>query len=574
MRSPYSRQIFDCSTARPFSLKNVTEWTVILYGWDRIVCPCNHCVIPCYSVVATCCNKVRPSTSCCVPAFLPCSLTSVTHLFSHIEMQETSEKSKKRKEAAGNKPGKMSRRRRSESEEDDEAGPSTQPTGSKSSRLQLPSDGSLIPVTCGDKKGGLHKGKLAMGEQCIVAEGRPFTVHEFEIFGGREKSKKWKTSIFYRDRVPLKDLIEDGLLECPPPRSWQSLNSQSNQRRTASSPARRLEDTFSESDTAFEEEEAREDSDTEIEEKEEQEGDGENREEEQGRNGAPEAVCDGNDEGASEFSADRLSVTCGSATGILQKDRFGSGTSGKCIRTATRWLTPEEFSKEDSTLANSFWRRSILVQGVPLSDLIERRVLMIHPPLCKCEKCSKEQGDLDEQKNDDQCSVCGKKDSLLCCDQCPRAFHLGCHIPTVEQNNLGEQWLCTFCVLTENQRCFYECDRSRSQAMDCCGSKFSLQCHYLLLLLYSSDEDHIFSQYPCTDVPRYGESIKNPMSLDKIAEKLQDEQYSTVGQFYSDVDLIFKNCTKFNGDNEFGPVGTRLKQLFEEEFQQVFSVKS
>ncbi|KAJ8251587.1 hypothetical protein GJAV_G00222950 [Gymnothorax javanicus] len=533
------------------------------------------------------------------------------------EKQETSEVCKKeeKKEAKGKKCVKKSDKKRSESvevEEDEEPGPSTRSKPSKRKRQQKLSFSSPIkkgakedvwnwpiyktqlPVTCGDKEGLLQRDKMARGEECILSEGRWFTPSAFEEFGGKKTYRNWKQSIRCQN-TPLQKLFKEGHLKCPSFKSRRSLNSQSKKgcwsasssrkisvqssetRRTLSPPAGQLGHKFSESESDFEEEEAQEDSDTEIEEEEEQGGDEEeeeNREGEGGRNEDPEAAGNGNDEAASEFSVVRLPVTCGSATGTLQKDRFGSGTSGKCIRTATRWMTPVEFSREDPTLANSFWRRSILVQGEPLSNLIERRVLMIHSLLCKCKNCSKEQRDLDEQKNDDHCSVCGRRGSLLCCDQCPRAFHPGCHIPTVEENKLGEQWLCTFCVLTENQRWSYLCDRSRAQAMDCCVSDFLLQCHYLLLHLYSSDEDHIFSSNPCTDVPRYREFIKNPMWLDKIAEKLQNKLYSSVGQFYSDVDLIFKNCATFNRDNEFGPVGTRLKQLFEEEFQQVFSVKS
>uniref|UniRef100_A0A0E9WYK0 Bromo domain-containing protein n=1 Tax=Anguilla anguilla TaxID=7936 RepID=A0A0E9WYK0_ANGAN len=64
------------------------------------------------------------------------------------------------------------------------------------------------------------------------------------------------------------------------------------------------------------------------------------------------------------------------------------------------------------------------------------------------------------------------------------------------------------------------------------------------------------------------------MWLDKVAEKLQDRQYSSVGQFVSDIHLIFENCATFNRDNEFGQTGARLRQLFDEEFQHVFSVKN
>ncbi|KAJ8387605.1 hypothetical protein AAFF_G00153010 [Aldrovandia affinis] len=204
------------------------------------------------------------------------------------------------------------------------------------------------------------------------------------------------------------------------------------------------------------------------------------------------------------------------------------GTSGKCKRTVNKWLTPAEFVKKDPAHGDS-WRKSILCQGVPLSDLIKGK---------------------QEQENDDHCSVCHKLGSLVCCDQCPRAFHSGCHLPTVDENILGEKWHCTYCILAESQQWKYACNRSLTQAVDSCISDFMLECQYLLLKLYSSDEQHIFGPNPCASVPLYGKAI---LSLD--------------------VRLIFDNCFIFNKDNEFGQMGARLKELFEREFQHVFSVQ-
>ncbi|KAJ8345733.1 hypothetical protein SKAU_G00299260 [Synaphobranchus kaupii] len=101
-----------------------------------------------------------------------------------------------------------------------------------------------------------------------------------------------------------------------------------------------------------------------------------------------------------------------------------------------------------------------------------------------------------------------------------------------------------------------------------------MQCQHLLLQVYNSDERHIFSKNPCATVPRYRDFIKNPMWLDKVAEKLQNRQYSSVGQFVSDVHLIFENCATVNGDKQSGEMGARLKLLFQKEFQRVFNVKN
>ncbi|XP_050957959.1 uncharacterized protein LOC127159060 [Labeo rohita] len=128
------------------------------------------------------------------------------------------------------------------------------------------------------------------------------------------------------------------------------------------------------------------------------------------------------------------------------------------------------------------------------------------------------------QNNDDECYVCRSEGDLVCCDECPRAFHLYCHLPAVHEDSPGE------------------------------------------------DIQKVFVKDPRKMVPRYSEFITQPMWLDRIKQKLESGAYQTVGAFVSDFQLIFSNCSTSNKDNEFGRMGARLKKIFEEEFQKIFSI--
>ncbi len=44
----------------------------------------------------------------------------------------------------------------------------------------------------------------------------------------------------------------------------------------------------------------------------------------------------------------------------------------------------------------------------------------------------------------------------------------------------------------------------------------------------------------------YSTVIKTPMWLGCVADKLQKQLYKTVGEFVSDVQLIFSNCASYN----------------------------
>ncbi|XP_078017867.1 autoimmune regulator-like isoform X4 [Epinephelus lanceolatus] len=288
----------------------------------------------------------------------------------------------------------------------------------------------------------------------------------------------------------------------------------------------------------------------------------------------PQTSTTRHDRGRKEFS-----VTCGALSATLHRNRFASGTCGKSLRTETSWMTPEEFVKEASCPdADATWRKDILYEGEPLSVLIEADILKIHSLLCKCGLCKPDSQDLDNQKNDDECCVCKGAGVLVECDHCPRSFHQRCHLPHVEDNILGDDrpWMCTFCVFRTSQSWLYPDQQKKEEVMSRQISQRMLQCQYLLLYLCSADEEQIFATNPCLYHPQlqdYSTVIKTPMWLGKVADKLQEQLYQTVGEFVSDVQLIFTNCATYNRDNaEFLAKGNGLKKLFDGEFKSVFNI--
>uniref|UniRef100_O43918-3 Isoform 3 of Autoimmune regulator n=1 Tax=Homo sapiens TaxID=9606 RepID=O43918-3 len=49
------------------------------------------------------------------------------------------------------------------------------------------------------------------------------------------------------------------------------------------------------------------------------------------------------------------------------------------------------------------------------------------------------------QKNEDECAVCRDGGELICCDGCPRAFHLACLSPPLREIPSGT-WRCSSCL--------------------------------------------------------------------------------------------------------------------------------
>ncbi|KAG7491483.1 hypothetical protein MATL_G00004200 [Megalops atlanticus] len=268
----------------------------------------------------------------------------------------------------------------------------------------------------------------------------------------------------------------------------------------------------------------------------------------------------------STFGGSSFPVTCGSVRGTLHKNRFVEDTPNRCIRTEDKWLTPVDFMKEDPSFTSGSWQKSILCQGKPLSFLIKEGILNRHSLLCECDLCNGQ--DPQDQENDDWCFICGVLGELVCCDQCPRAFHANCHLPALDDSILGnrEKWICTYCVLKESQRCSYSGLISLAEAQGRRISDYMLHCQCLLLCLYK----RVFSSGPCHTVMNRRVVIEK--RLETVTEKLQGKQYSIVGQFVSDINLIFDNCVAVNKDNEFGRMVAELKSIFKSEFQKVFNV--
>ncbi|XP_070836772.1 nuclear body protein SP140-like protein [Chaetodon trifascialis] len=237
-------------------------------------------------------------------------------------------------------------------------------------------------------------------------------------------------------------------------------------------------------------------------------------------------------------------VTCGAITGTLHEKRFSSGTRGKSIRTEISWMTPVEFMREASCHTNASWRKNIMWEGEPLSVLIEAKALRMDSLLCDCPLCKPDSKDL--------CVV------IL-------------RVKRVAQDS--RPWMCTFCVFGSNQGCYYQDDLKREAVMSSQISQDMLRCQYLLLYLWGADKEQIFATNPNLYLKDYSTVIQSPMWLGSVADKLQNQLYETVGEFVSDIQLIFTNCASYNRENaEILTMGNKLKEIFDREFKNVFNI--
>ncbi|XP_068564157.1 transcription intermediary factor 1-alpha-like isoform X1 [Cebidichthys violaceus] len=188
-----------------------------------------------------------------------------------------------------------------------------------------------------------------------------------------------------------------------------------------------------------------------------------------------------------------------------------------------------------------------------------------------------------EDPNEGLCAACQTGGELLCCDKCPRAFHLSCHVPTLLKSPSGG-WFCSLCRDLLVPEIEYDCDNSQPEAKTVKKEPDSeggfppvdkRKCEKLLLRLFCSE--------PSSAVPRPVSpsvcannrlAIKGPMNLSAVKKRLEAKQslcYQSPAEFVSDIRLVFGNCAALSEvDTEVTTAGGTLKELFEEQLGIMF----
>uniref|UniRef100_F7DW73 Tripartite motif-containing protein 66 n=1 Tax=Monodelphis domestica TaxID=13616 RepID=F7DW73_MONDO len=189
----------------------------------------------------------------------------------------------------------------------------------------------------------------------------------------------------------------------------------------------------------------------------------------------------------------------------------------------------------------------------------------------------------DPIENEDFCAVCLNGGELLCCDHCPKVYHLSCHVPALLSFPGGE-WVCTLCRSLTKPEVEYDCDNTRYGHTNPGGRLLSglsdydqKKCEKLVLSLCCSSLSLPFHE-PVSPLARhYYQIIKRPMDLSIIRRKLQKKDiahYSSPEEVVADVRLMFWNCAKFNyPDSEVAEAGRCLEVFFEGWLKEIYPEK-
>nr|XP_031315933.1 tripartite motif-containing protein 66 isoform X4 [Camelus dromedarius] len=184
-------------------------------------------------------------------------------------------------------------------------------------------------------------------------------------------------------------------------------------------------------------------------------------------------------------------------------------------------------------------------------------------------------------ENEDFCAVCLNGGELLCCDRCPKVYHLSCHLPAL-LSFPGGDWVCTLCRSLTQPEMEYDCENARYnqpgvRAPPGLSIYDQKRCEKLVLSLCCNSLSLPFHE-PVSPLARhYYQIIKRPMDLSIIRRKLQKKDpahYTTPEEVVSDVRLMFWNCAKFNyPDSEVAEAGRCLEVFFEGWLKEIYPEK-
>jgi hypothetical protein len=184
--------------------------------------------------------------------------------------------------------------------------------------------------------------------------------------------------------------------------------------------------------------------------------------------------------------------------------------------------------------------------------------------------------DVPEDGNVDYCQYCRTPGDIICCDFCPRAFHLNCMkkagSPTDTTNTHNDRWECYICRkekdpldddLVDGKKSmdlitpfFMTVDPTNETYLN--GVEVLSTIHDMITKLMDYDFGYMFSEPVDVDaVPDYKLIVKDPIDLGTICSMLINGDYykplaedcsmdDIVAKVLKDIELVWHNCFTYN----------------------------
>ena len=167
--------------------------------------------------------------------------------------------------------------------------------------------------------------------------------------------------------------------------------------------------------------------------------------------------------------------------------------------------------------------------------------------------------------NDAFCWICHKEGDVICCETCPRVFHLKC---IGMETNPSEDWVCPECVLimtAENMD-----TRSRAMRLLTVDQLCTLLKHALARMKSVPTSEPFLKPVDPVQFPAYKDYISCPMDIQSMERNIRRKQYGSTEAMLADCKWILHNCIIFNSTaSKLTTIAKNIVKVCKHEMQEI-----
>ena len=167
--------------------------------------------------------------------------------------------------------------------------------------------------------------------------------------------------------------------------------------------------------------------------------------------------------------------------------------------------------------------------------------------------------------NDAFCWICHKEGDVICCETCPRVFHLKC---IGMETNPSEDWVCPECVLimtAENMD-----TRSRAMRLLTVDQLCTLLKHALARMKSVPTSEPFVKPVDPLQFPAYKDYISCPMDIQSMERNIRRKQYGSTEAMLADCKWILHNCIIFNSTaSKLTTIAKNIVKVCKHEMQEI-----
>ena len=167
--------------------------------------------------------------------------------------------------------------------------------------------------------------------------------------------------------------------------------------------------------------------------------------------------------------------------------------------------------------------------------------------------------------NDAYCWICHKEGVVICCETCPRVFHLKC---IQLDSSPAEDWVCPECVLimtAENMD-----TRSRAMRLLTVDQLCTLLKHALARMKSVPNSEPFLKPVDPLQFPAYKDYISCPMDIQSMERNIRRKQYGSTEAMLADCKWILHNCIIFNSSaSKLTSIAKNIVKVCKHEMQEI-----